>query len=58
MGISAFNSFLIIIFFTYYVSVVKELSLKKMFSITLLITLGIGALSFIIGWIVKTILNL
>ncbi len=58
MGISAFNSFLIIIFFTYYVSIVKELSLKKMFSITVLITLGIGAVSFIIGWIVKTILNL
>ena len=58
MGISAFNSFLIIIFFTYYVSIVKELSLKKMFSITLLITLGIGTLSFIIGWIVKTVLNL
>jgi VIT1/CCC1 family predicted Fe2+/Mn2+ transporter len=58
MGFAAFNSFLIIIFFTYYVSVVKELSLKKMFSITLLITLGIGLLSFIIGWIVKTILNI
>ncbi|MBT8172408.1 VIT1/CCC1 family protein [Candidatus Bathyarchaeota archaeon] len=58
MGISAFNSLLIIIFLTYYVSVVKELSLKKMFSITLAITLGIGILSFIIGWIVKTVLNL
>ena len=58
MGISAINSFLIIIFFTYYVSIVKDLSLKKMFSITLLITLGIGTLSFIIGWIVKTILKL
>ncbi|MCJ7648301.1 MAG: VIT1/CCC1 family protein [Candidatus Lokiarchaeota archaeon] len=58
MGISAFNSFLIIIFFTYYVSIVKELPLKKMFSITVLITLGIGTLSFIIGWIVKTVLNL
>jgi len=58
MGISAFNSFLIIIFFTYYVSIVKELSLKKMFSITVLVTLGIGTLSFIIGWIVKTVLNL
>jgi VIT1/CCC1 family predicted Fe2+/Mn2+ transporter len=58
MGIGAFNSLIIIIFFTYYVSVVKELSLKKMFSITLLITLGIGTLSFIIGWIVRTVLNL
>ena len=58
LGISVFNSFLIIIFFTYYVSIVKELSLKKMFSITLLITMGIGTLSFIIGWIVKTVLRL
>jgi VIT1/CCC1 family predicted Fe2+/Mn2+ transporter len=58
MGISAFNSLIIIILFTYYVSIVKELSLKRMFSITFLITLGIGTLSFIIGWIVKTALNL
>jgi VIT1/CCC1 family predicted Fe2+/Mn2+ transporter len=58
MGVSAFNSFIIIILFTYYVSVVKELSLKKMFSVTLLITLGIGILSFVIGWVVKTVLNL
>ena len=58
MGISAFNSLLIITFFTYYVSIVKELSLKKMFSITVLITLGIGTISFFIGWIVKTLLNL
>jgi VIT1/CCC1 family predicted Fe2+/Mn2+ transporter len=58
MAIAGFNSFIIIILFTYYVSVVKELSLKKLFSITILITLGIGLLSFIIGWIVKIILNL
>jgi VIT1/CCC1 family predicted Fe2+/Mn2+ transporter len=58
MGIAAVNSFIIIIFFTYYVSVVKELPLKKMFSITILITIGIAVLSFIIGWIVKTVLNL
>ncbi len=58
LGIVTFNSFIIIIFFTHYVSIVKELSMKKMFSITLVITFGIGALSFIIGWIVKTVLNL
>lgn len=58
MAIAGFNSFIIIILFTYYVSVVKDLSLKKLFSITILITLGIGLLSFIIGWIVKSILNL
>ena len=58
MGVVAFNSFLIIVLFTYYVSVVKELSFKKMFSVTLLITLGIGTISFIIGWVVKTVLNL
>ncbi len=56
--IAAFNSVAIIIVFTYYVSVVKELSLKKLFSFTLLITLGIAAISFVIGWIVKTILKL
>jgi VIT1/CCC1 family predicted Fe2+/Mn2+ transporter len=58
MGISTFNSLIIIVLFTYFISVVKDLSLKKMFCIIALITLGIGTLSFIIGWIVKTVLNL
>lgn len=58
MGISGVNSFVIIVLFTYYVSIVKELALKKMFAITLLITLGVGAISFMIGWVVKTVLNL
>jgi len=51
-------TFVIIIFFTFYVSVVKSLSLRKMFSTMIFITLGVGAISFLIGWIAKVVLNL
>lgn len=40
------------------VSVVKSLSLRKMFSTMIFITLGVGAISFLIGWIAKVVLNL
>jgi VIT1/CCC1 family predicted Fe2+/Mn2+ transporter len=52
------SAFLIILFFTYYVSVVKSLSLKRMFFTIVTITLGVGGVAFLIGWIAKTVLNL
>ncbi|MDH5375960.1 MAG: rubrerythrin family protein [Candidatus Bathyarchaeota archaeon] len=51
-------TFVTIVFFTFYVSVVKSLSLRKMFSTMIFITLGVGAISFLIGWIAKVVLNL
>jgi VIT1/CCC1 family predicted Fe2+/Mn2+ transporter len=57
LTITMLNVGVIIIFFTFYVSVVRELPLKKMFPPMVLITLGIGSLSFIIGWIANKILN-
>ena len=58
LGVTAINSFLIIAFFTYYVSVVKGLSIKKMFLTIVLITVSLGALAFVIGWIVTVVLGL
>jgi VIT1/CCC1 family predicted Fe2+/Mn2+ transporter len=51
-------SFIVIIIFTFYVSVVKNVSLKKMFFTMASITIAVGTLSFIIGWIAKIVLNL
>jgi VIT1/CCC1 family predicted Fe2+/Mn2+ transporter len=56
--ITTVTSFFIIILFTFYVSVVREVSLKKMFSTMFVVTAGIASLSFAIGWIAKTVLNL
>ena len=52
------NVVVIIVFFTFYISVVRELSLRKIFSSMILTTLGIGLLSYMIGWIAKGILTL
>jgi len=56
--VTVLTAFVIILVFTFYVSVVKNVSLKKMFFTMALITLGVGTLSFIIGWIAKIVLNI
>lgn len=52
------SAFLIILFFTYYVSVVKGLSFRRMFFTVVTVTLGVGGVAFLIGWIAKVVLNL
>ncbi len=56
--ITVVSAFLVILFFTYYVSVVKNLSLRRMFFIIATITLGVGGVAFCIGWVAKIVLNL
>jgi len=51
------NTFLVIIFFTFFVSVVKNISLRKMFTAIATISLGIAGLSFTIGWIFRAFLG-
>jgi len=48
---------LIIMAFNYYVSVAKDLSFRKQFSEMAGISLGVSALSFIVGVLVKTFLG-
>jgi VIT1/CCC1 family predicted Fe2+/Mn2+ transporter len=48
---------LIILVFTFFVSIVKELSFRKMFFQIIFISLGVAAVSFIIGWITREAFN-
>ncbi|MFQ6053708.1 MAG: VIT1/CCC1 transporter family protein [Candidatus Bathyarchaeia archaeon] len=53
LGVTVLGGVLIIFFFTFFISVVKELSFRKIFLEILFISLGVAAVSFIIGWIAK-----
>lgn len=47
----------VVLFFTFFLSVVKELSFKRLFLEMLFISLGVAAVSFVIGWAAKTVFN-
>lgn len=58
LGITISVALLIITLFTYYSSVIRDLSFRKMFPTMLGITAGVGLVAFAIGFIAKSILNL
>jgi len=47
----------VVLFFTFFLSVVKELPFRRLFLEMLCISLGVAAVSFVIGWAAKTIFN-
>ena len=49
---------LVISIFTFYISTVKDVSFKRMFLEMLLISMGVAAISFIIGWLMRIIFNI
>lgn len=49
---------LIVLLFAHFVSVVKEIPFKKFFSEMVMISLGVAAIAFFIGWIARSILHL
>jgi VIT1/CCC1 family predicted Fe2+/Mn2+ transporter len=53
LGFSLFNAVFIILIFTYYISVAQEIPFWKRFSEMALISLGIAALTFGIGYIIR-----
>jgi VIT1/CCC1 family predicted Fe2+/Mn2+ transporter len=57
LGLALMDAIVIILIFTFYVSVAKELEFKKRFLEMALISLGIAGLSFVIGYLVNTIFN-
>lgn len=57
LGATMFVAVSVIFVFTFFVSVVKELSFRKMFFEIIFISLGVAAVSFIIGWITREVLN-
>lgn len=57
LGVTIFNAILIIFVFNYYISVAKDLNFKHRFLEMALISLGVAALSFGIGVVIRTFLG-
>lgn len=58
LGISIANAIVVILIFTFYISVVRDISFKKRFFEMASISLGIAALSFVIGFFIKSFLHI
>lgn len=58
LGLTILNAILLIVVFTFYISVAKELSFKKRFLEMAPVTLGIVGLTFLIGYLVKIFFNI
>jgi len=58
LAVTLLDAVFVIIIFTYFVSVVRELPFKKMFLEILFMSLGVAAVSFIIGWVTRGVLNI
>jgi len=58
LGITILNAILIILMFTFYVSVVKSVSFKKRFSEMISISLGIATFSFVLGFLLRKFFNI
>ena len=56
LAITLINAILVVFLFTFYISVAKDISFKKRFSEIVGISLGVAALTFIIGLIVRSFL--
>jgi VIT1/CCC1 family predicted Fe2+/Mn2+ transporter len=53
LGIALFNAIIVIFIFTFYVSVAQEVNLLKRFTEMAAISLGVAALSFVIGFFIR-----
>jgi VIT1/CCC1 family predicted Fe2+/Mn2+ transporter len=58
LGFMILNAVIVIWFFSFYISVAKEISFRKRFTEMTLIGLGIAALSFVIGLLARTFLHI
>ena len=58
LGFMIFNALVVILMFTFYISVAKDMPFRKRFFEMALISLGIAALSFGIGFLIKTFLGI
>lgn len=58
LGVTIVNAVVIIFMFTFYVSVVKDISFRKRFLEMAFISLGIAALTFVIGFFVRMFLHI
>jgi len=58
LGLMIFNAIIAIVIFTYYVSVTKDISFRSRFLEMALISLGIAALTFAIGFLIRAFLGI
>ncbi|HEX3034963.1 MAG TPA: VIT1/CCC1 transporter family protein [Thermodesulfobacteriota bacterium] len=58
LAITLFVALVIIVGFSFYISVVQELSFKKQFLEMALLSLGVAAITFTIGYLVRNILGI
>jgi VIT1/CCC1 family predicted Fe2+/Mn2+ transporter len=58
LGLTVWNAIVIIFIFTFYISVAKDIPFRKRFFEMAIISLGIAAVSFAIGFLIKRVLNL
>ncbi len=58
LGITLFNAALVILFFSFYLSVTQDISFKKRFLENFSLSFGVASLSFLIGFLVRTFLHL
>lgn len=58
LGFMIVNALVVILIFTFYISVAKDISFRERFLEMALISLGIAALSFGIGFLIKTFLGI
>ena len=58
LGFTILNAIVVILIFTFYISVAKDLSFRKRFLEMVLISLGIAGLTFAIGFIIRVLLNI
>jgi len=58
MGLMIFNAIVVVFLFSFYISVAKEISFRRRFSEMVLISLGVAALAFVIGYLARTLLHI
>ena len=58
LGFTLINAILVIAIFNYYISIAKDLNFRKRFMEMALISLGVAAISFLVGFIVNSVFGL
>ncbi len=58
LSFTVFNAILVIFMFTFYISVAKDISFKRRFAEMVAISLGVAALTFIIGFFIRMFLGI
>ena len=58
LAFTLFNAILVIAIFNYYISVAKDLNFRKRFIEMAIISLGVAAISFLVGFVVNSVFGL